>query len=244
MKRIAHPASSPPPRSRPAPPAGRGAPRRQKNIVQTAVAAGQFKTLASLLTKAGLAGDAAGQGPVHGLRPDRRGLRQGAEGDARGARQEQGEAPGRAPLPRRQGQGHGGPGVKLRSAKTLNGKPRRDPRQRRQGLVGGATVTKADVMASNGVIHVINKVLIPRTGAAAGRPARTPRRAADEEVQPMEIQADVRDSRLRRSRCARRLSRAAPLERRDGRPPLRAGARDARARKRVLAAGHELVPAA
>ncbi len=28
-------------------------------------------------------------------------------------------------------------------------------------LVGGATVTKADVTASNGVIHVINKVLIP-----------------------------------------------------------------------------------
>jgi len=27
--------------------------------------------------------------------------------------------------------------------------------------VGGALVTKADVMASNGVIHVINKVLIP-----------------------------------------------------------------------------------
>jgi uncharacterized surface protein with fasciclin (FAS1) repeats len=28
-------------------------------------------------------------------------------------------------------------------------------------IVGGATVTQADAMASNGVIHVINKVLIP-----------------------------------------------------------------------------------
>ena len=27
--------------------------------------------------------------------------------------------------------------------------------------VGGALVTTADVMASNGVIHVVNKVLIP-----------------------------------------------------------------------------------
>ena len=27
--------------------------------------------------------------------------------------------------------------------------------------VGGAQVTKADVKASNGIIHVINKVLIP-----------------------------------------------------------------------------------
>jgi uncharacterized surface protein with fasciclin (FAS1) repeats len=28
-------------------------------------------------------------------------------------------------------------------------------------MVGGATVTKADVATSNGVIHVVNKVLIP-----------------------------------------------------------------------------------
>src|SRR5579885_1242518 len=35
----------------------------EKNIVQTAVAAGQFKTLASLLQKAGLAGTLEGTGP-------------------------------------------------------------------------------------------------------------------------------------------------------------------------------------
>src|SRR4029078_3779962 len=35
----------------------------EKNLVQTAVAAGQFKTLASLLQKAGLAGTLEGEGP-------------------------------------------------------------------------------------------------------------------------------------------------------------------------------------
>ena len=35
----------------------------EKNLVQTAVAAGQFKTLASLLQKAGLAGTLEGKGP-------------------------------------------------------------------------------------------------------------------------------------------------------------------------------------
>ena len=35
----------------------------EKNIVQTAVAAGKFKTLASLLKKAGLAGTLQGKGP-------------------------------------------------------------------------------------------------------------------------------------------------------------------------------------
>ena len=50
--------------------------------------------------------------------------------------------------------------VKRRSVKTLNGQ-----RVRIRGesvRVGGARVTTADVGASNGVIHVINKVLIPR----------------------------------------------------------------------------------
>jgi uncharacterized surface protein with fasciclin (FAS1) repeats len=35
----------------------------QKDLVQTAVATGQFKTLASLLTKAGLTGTLAGKAP-------------------------------------------------------------------------------------------------------------------------------------------------------------------------------------
>src|SRR6478752_8252375 len=35
----------------------------EKNLVQTAIAAGQFKTLASLLQKAGLAGALEGKGP-------------------------------------------------------------------------------------------------------------------------------------------------------------------------------------
>ena len=36
----------------------------QKNIVQTAVAAGQFKTLVSLVKQAGLAGALSGKGPL------------------------------------------------------------------------------------------------------------------------------------------------------------------------------------
>lgn len=52
--------------------------------------------------------------------------------------------------------------VKRRSIKTLNG--RRVPVGVRGGKVsvGGARVTTADVGASNGVIHVIDRVLIPR----------------------------------------------------------------------------------
>ena len=51
--------------------------------------------------------------------------------------------------------------VKRSSIKTLNGIERPRPRLRGNVFVGGAKVTTADVGASNGVIHVINKVLIP-----------------------------------------------------------------------------------
>ena len=44
-------------------PAAGAAPQAKKNIVKTAVAAGQFKTLASLLTSAGLVKTLQGKGP-------------------------------------------------------------------------------------------------------------------------------------------------------------------------------------
>ena len=51
--------------------------------------------------------------------------------------------------------------MKLHSARTLEGKPVTIRVSGGKVIVGGATVVKANVMASNGVIHVINKVLIP-----------------------------------------------------------------------------------
>jgi uncharacterized surface protein with fasciclin (FAS1) repeats len=52
--------------------------------------------------------------------------------------------------------------VKRRSVKTLNGQRIRIRVRGETVRVGGARVTTADVGASNGVIHVINRVLIPR----------------------------------------------------------------------------------
>jgi uncharacterized surface protein with fasciclin (FAS1) repeats len=52
--------------------------------------------------------------------------------------------------------------VKRRSVKTLNGQRLNIRVRGRRVTVGGARVVTADVRASNGVIHVINRVLIPR----------------------------------------------------------------------------------
>jgi uncharacterized surface protein with fasciclin (FAS1) repeats len=51
--------------------------------------------------------------------------------------------------------------VKLRSAKTLNGQSVAIRVNAGNVKVAGARVTTPDVMASNGVIHVIDRVLIP-----------------------------------------------------------------------------------
>jgi uncharacterized surface protein with fasciclin (FAS1) repeats len=51
--------------------------------------------------------------------------------------------------------------VKLKSAKTLEGGSLTIHVSNGKVYVGDAQVIKPDVMASNGVIHVINQVLIP-----------------------------------------------------------------------------------
>jgi uncharacterized surface protein with fasciclin (FAS1) repeats len=52
--------------------------------------------------------------------------------------------------------------VKRSSIKTLNGQRVRIRVRDGKVYAGGARVTTPDVLASNGVIHVINRVLIPR----------------------------------------------------------------------------------
>ena len=90
------------------------------DIVDTAVAAGQFKTLAAALQAAGLVDTLKGRGPVHRVRADRRGVRQAAEGHRRGSAEagEQGQADGDPHLSRRRRQGHG------RRRRQAEGRPR------------------------------------------------------------------------------------------------------------------------
>ncbi len=54
--------------------------------------------------------------------------------------------------------------VKLSSARTLEGKRVRIRVAGTNVFVNTAKVTKPNVMASNGVIHVVNRVLIPPAG--------------------------------------------------------------------------------
>jgi transforming growth factor-beta-induced protein len=132
-----------------------------KNIVQTAIAAGQFKTLASLLTKAGLAATLQGKGPFTVFAPTDAAFAKVPKATL--AALAKNKAKLRAVLLYHVVKANvtAAQAMKLHSAKTLNGKSLAIRVSGGKVVIGGATVTKADVATSNGTIHVINKVLIP-----------------------------------------------------------------------------------
>jgi transforming growth factor-beta-induced protein len=132
-----------------------------KNIVATAKAAGKFSTLTALLKKSGLAATLANKGPFTVFAPTNAAFAKVPRATL--AALAHNKAKLRAVLLYHvvNGQITAAQATKLRSAKTLEGKSLEIRVKGGKVLVGGATVTKADMLASNGVIHAINKVLIP-----------------------------------------------------------------------------------
>jgi uncharacterized surface protein with fasciclin (FAS1) repeats len=132
-----------------------------KNIVQTAAAAGKFKTLVSLLKRAGLAKTLAGKGPYTVFAPTDAAFDKVPKATL--ARLARNRAKLRSVLLLHVAKGRrtAAKVTKRRSVKTLNG--RRLAIRVRGGKVsvGGARVITPDVIASNGVIHVINEVIVP-----------------------------------------------------------------------------------
>jgi uncharacterized surface protein with fasciclin (FAS1) repeats len=132
-----------------------------KNIVQTAAEAGKFKTLASLLKRAGLVKTLAGKGPYTVFAPTDAAFAKVPKATL--ARLARNKAKLRSVLLLHVAEGRltAAKVTKRRSVKTLNG--RRLAIRVRGGkvFVGGARVITPDVTASNGVIHVINKVIVP-----------------------------------------------------------------------------------
>ena len=143
-----------------APVAG-AATHREGNIVQTAAAAGQFKTLLKLAKQAGLAGTLEGKGPFTVFAPTDAAFANVPKATLAALAHDRAKL--RAVLLYHVAKGKltAAKVVKLHSIKTLNGQSLQVRVSHGTVTVGGARVISADVGASNGVIHVINKVLIP-----------------------------------------------------------------------------------
>lgn len=134
----------------------------EQNIVQTAVAAGDFTTLVSLLKKAGLAKTLAGDGPFTVFAPTNAAFAKVPKATLDKLAKNKKQLRAVLLYHVLAGEVPSSQAVKLKSAKTLQG-DRIKLRVRSGSLVinGSAKVVTADVAASNGVIHVIDTVLLP-----------------------------------------------------------------------------------
>ena len=134
-----------------------------KNIVQTAVAAGQFKTLVSLVKKAGLASTLQGKGPFTVFAPTDAAFAKVPKATLAALAKNKAQLKSVLLYHVAKGKVTSDRVVKVKSVKTLEGDRLSVKVAGGKVFVGGARVVTPDVAASNGVIHVINKVLIPPT---------------------------------------------------------------------------------
>jgi uncharacterized surface protein with fasciclin (FAS1) repeats len=133
----------------------------QTNIVQTAAAAGQFKTLVSLVKQAGLAGALSHSGALTVFAPTDAAFARVPKKTLAALAKNKAELKAVLLYHVVKGKVTAAQASKLTSATTLEGAALPIRASGGKVYVGGARVIKADVMASNGVIHVINRVLIP-----------------------------------------------------------------------------------
>ena len=134
--------------------------KKSQDIVDTAVAAGSFQTLATALTAAGLVDTLKGEGPFTVFAPTDAAFAKLPAGTVEALLADKAKLTAVLTYHVVAGKVTAADVVKLSSAKTVQGGALAIDAS--QGVkVNGANVVQADVMASNGVIHVIDTVLIP-----------------------------------------------------------------------------------
>ena len=137
-------------------------PKPTKNIVQTAVAAGSFKTLVSLVKQAGLAGALSGPGPLTVFAPTDAAFAKVPKATLAALAKDKSKLKAVLLYHVVSGKLTAARVVKQKSLTTLEGGTLSIRTRNGNVYVNRARVIKANVMASNGVIHAINQVLIPR----------------------------------------------------------------------------------
>jgi len=142
----------------------------KKDIVDTAVSAGSFKTLATALTKAGLVEALKGDGPFTVFAPTDEAFEKLPKGTLEELLKPENKERLAAILTYHvvDGRVMAAQAMKLPAAKTLNGQQIELVTRNKSLTVDGATVAKADIECSNGVIHVIDRVILPSDKTIVG----------------------------------------------------------------------------
>ncbi len=135
----------------------------EKDIVDTAVEAGSFKTLAAALKAADLIETLKGKGPFTVFAPTDEAFAKLPEGTVETLLKPENKAKLAAILTYHvvAGKVEAKDAVKLKSAKTVNGASFKITASDAGVMVDKAKVVKTDIQCSNGVIHVIDSVIMP-----------------------------------------------------------------------------------
>ena len=141
--------------------AATASPRKEATIVDTAVAAGQFTTLTKLLARAGLVKTLQQPGPYTVFAPTDAAFKRVPAATLNGLLKDKAKLKAVLLYHVVAGKVTSAKVAELSSAKTVGGKTVRIRVAGSKVFVNRSEVTKADVMASNGVIHIVNRVLIP-----------------------------------------------------------------------------------
>jgi uncharacterized surface protein with fasciclin (FAS1) repeats len=135
----------------------------KNDIVQTAISAGNFTTLATALTEAGLLDALKGEGPFTVFAPTDDAFKKLPEGALESFLKDKEALKNILLYHVVSGNISSADVVKLDKAKTLNGSDIKVKAVDGKVMINDSQVTGADVQASNGIIHVIDKVLLPPT---------------------------------------------------------------------------------
>jgi uncharacterized surface protein with fasciclin (FAS1) repeats len=140
-----------------------GGMKAEKDIVDTAVGAGSFNTLVTAVKAAGLVDTLKGEGPFTVFAPTDEAFAKLPEGTVEALLKDKEKltailtyhvVPGKVMAKDVAG---------LSSAKTANGQVLSIKSENGEVMVDNAKVVKVDIPCSNGVIHVIDTVVIPKT---------------------------------------------------------------------------------
>lgn len=141
---------------------GPSAPATNKDIVTVAVEAGSFKTLAAALQAAGLVETLQGKGPFTVFAPTDEAFAKLPAGTVEALLKDKEKLTAILTYHVVPGKVMAADVVKLNSAKTVNGQDVSIKVMGNMVHIDNATVVTADVPASNGVIHIIDTVILPK----------------------------------------------------------------------------------
>lgn len=143
------------------PVAGAQAAKPQKNIVQTAASAPQFSTLVSLVKKAGLVGTLSGRTKYTVFAPTNAAFAKVPKRTLDALARDKAKLKAVLLYHVVKGKVPASKVVTLDSAETVNGASVEIDVRDGKVFVNDARVTKPDIKARNGIVHQINRVLLP-----------------------------------------------------------------------------------